>query len=92
MKETMKETMKDIKWTTIIPLIGGAAVGCEYAVGKPPEFVASYTGFWNNDQHYMNYLNNIRGLDVPYINLTENQEYSNKVDIATCVPPLMLAA
>lgn len=85
---------EDIKWTTIIPLIGGAAVGAEMAIGHQPEFVASYTGFWNNDQHYMNYQNNVLGRNVPYINLSleENFNFKQKVNIATCVPPLMLAA
>lgn len=78
---------KDITWGTIIPLIGGFSLGAEEAIGKPPEFVGSYTGFWSNDQHYMNYQNKTLGRNVPYINFTEDTEFKQKVNIIVGVPP-----
>jgi site-specific DNA-cytosine methylase len=80
-------TSSEIKWAPIIPLVGGFPIGAELAIGSPPEYVGSYSGFWGNDQHYMNYLNNIRGLNVPYVNFTENLDYKNPVDIVVATPP-----
>lgn len=83
---------EDITWAPLIPLIGGGPLGAEEAIGKPPEFVASYTGFWANDSQYMNYQNNTLGRNIPYINLTENQDFKQKVNIVIATPPLKLAA
>lgn len=79
---------ENIKWASIIPLIGGFPVGAEMAIGKPPDYVGSYTGFWGNDQHYIHYLNETRGLDVPYINFSEDSGFKHEVDIVVATPPL----
>ena len=78
---------KDITWAALIPLIGGHPLGAEKATGKPPEFVASYTGFWANDSQYMNYQNNTLGRSIPYINLTETPDFKQKVNIVVATPP-----
>lgn len=80
-------TREDITWAPIIPLIGGFPLGAELAIGHAPEFVASYSGFWANDQHYMNYMNNTLGRNIDYINLTENDKFSQKVNIVVSTPP-----
>ena len=79
--------MNEIKWGALIPLIGGFPLGAERSIGKPPETVMSYTGFWANDSQYMNYQNNTLGRSIPYINLTENDSYSKKLDIVVATPP-----
>lgn len=43
------------------------ALGFEKALGVPPLAIIS-AGF-KNDQHYINYMNNIRKLDIPVINM-----------------------
>lgn len=78
---------EDITWAPIIPLIGGFPLGAELAIEKEPEFVASYSGFWANDQHYMNYQNTTLGRDIKYINLTEEDSFEQKVNIIVGTPP-----
>ena len=78
---------KEIKWGALIPLIGGFPLGAERALETPPTTVMSYTGFWANDQHYMNYQNNTLGRSIPYVNLTENESFNQKLDIVVATPP-----
>lgn len=79
--------IEDITWAPIIPLIGGFPLGAELAIGKPPKFIASYSGFEGNDEHYVNYQTNTLGRDIEYINLTEQDNYTDKVNIVVCTPP-----
>ena len=44
-----------IRWGTIIPLIGGSAIGCEQATGTLPDFHLSYSPFTNNEKHLRRY-------------------------------------
>src|SRR5690554_3168347 len=78
---------EDITWAPIIPLIGGFPLGAELSIGKAPEFIGSYTGFWKNDEHYVNYQNNTLGRNIDYIDLTENKEFSSKLNIIVGTPP-----
>ena len=43
----------DVRWGTMIPLIGGSALGCERATGVRPLFHLSYTPFAANESHLM---------------------------------------
>ncbi len=52
----------DIKYGTIIPLIGGMTVGNKKAAGKDPSLILSYSAFEDNDQHCKAYFK-----DTPYI-------------------------
>jgi site-specific DNA-cytosine methylase len=54
-----------VKHASIIPLIGGEAIGTEQAFGTPPDYLLSYSPFVPNDSHLVNYYEH-RGLDVPY--------------------------
>ena len=58
--------MSDTKWATIIPLIGGSAVGCSQATGNKPQYHLSYKAFADNEKHIQNYWP-----DVPRISLDE---------------------
>lgn len=78
---------QEITWAPIIPLIGGFPLGAERAINKPPEYIGSYSGFWANDQHYVNYQNNTLGRDIPYINFTEELDFKKKVNIVVGTPP-----
>jgi site-specific DNA-cytosine methylase len=63
-------------------------MGVEQVLGKPPEYVCSYTGFWANDRLYMNWLNNTNGHNIPYHNLTETFPPNvNPVDLVVATPP-----
>ena len=56
-----------IRWGTIIPLIGGSALGCQKSAGSHPEFHLSYTPFSNNEQHLKRYWP-----EVPFHYLDKN--------------------
>jgi site-specific DNA-cytosine methylase len=42
---------KDIKWASIIPLIGGMMLGAKKTLGTDPEYILSYDAFASNDSH-----------------------------------------
>jgi len=72
---------------SIIPLIGGEAIGAERAWGAPPKFILSYTPFAKNDSHLVNYYRQ-RGLDVPYHDLmTGAPPFSTHIDSLSSVCP-----
>ena len=76
-----------MKHATIVPLIGGATIGQSRALGRSPEWVASYSPFKDNDQHLLNYLNNHHELDVPFYTLDSNEQPTEWVDIINTVCP-----
>jgi site-specific DNA-cytosine methylase len=76
-----------MKWAPLIPLIGGMPLGAEKALGTPPQFIASYTGFWENDRHYYHYQNNVLGRSIPYINLSEDSAFTADLDLVVMTPP-----
>ena len=79
---------KEITWAPLIPLIGGQMLGAEKAFGKPPEAIYSYGGFEDNDSHYVNYQQNTKGRDIPYIKLDEAEPGQIKqVDVVSGTPP-----
>jgi site-specific DNA-cytosine methylase len=76
-----------MKHSSIIPLIGGEAIGVEEATGNPPDYLLSYTPFAKNDSHLVNYYAS-RGLVVPYHDLdTGPPPFSTKVDAVSSVCP-----
>lgn len=56
--------MDNIRYGTIIPLIGGMTVGHKKALGVDPSLLISYPAFADNDQHCKNYFK-----DTPYIEI-----------------------
>jgi len=83
---------EDITWAPLVPLIGGFPLGAERALGKLPEAILSFTDFAGNDAQYVNYMQETRGLDVPYIQLDneDHREMLNAVgdiDIIVGTPP-----
>lgn len=53
--------MEEIKYSVIVPLVGGMAFGAEKATGKKPEYMLSYPAFEGNDSMLTEYWK-----DVPY--------------------------
>jgi site-specific DNA-cytosine methylase len=78
---------QDITWAPLIPLIGGQMLGAEKAFGKPPEAIYSYTGFEANDGHYVNYQQNTKGRDIPYVLLDSENPNIKQVDVVSGTPP-----
>lgn len=67
----------------IIPLIGGSVLGATSALGKNPEWIASWGNtFGANDKYCLQYFNT-----TPYYELDEKQYPTQYVDIVTCLPP-----
>lgn len=90
--------MNNIKYATIIPLIGGFPLGAEKELGKPPEYVISFPPFAANDSHYIDYLEKKHGFSrdkyVVLDNCNENKIVSGdikslytEIDIVTSTPP-----
>ena len=71
-----------ITHATIVPLIGGATIGQSLALGKDPEWMASYSPFASNDSHVRNYYPN-----VPYHILDKGDKPTKQVDIINTVCP-----
>ena len=44
-KEEVTTEKKEIKWGTMIPLVGGSALGCEKAAGSIPQHHLTYSHF-----------------------------------------------
>lgn len=78
--------MSKYNWGTIIPLIGGSAIGCYKATNELPKFHFSFDGFWVNDCGIVNYWK-----DIPYYNLNNVNAIDpndiNNVDFVNSVCP-----
>ena len=48
--------MANIKWGSIVPLIGGMTVANKKVTGTDPAFLLSYDAFKSNDSHCVNYF------------------------------------
>ena len=53
-----------INWATMIPLIGGSAIGCKKATGNDPLFNLSYSAFAKNEAHLKRYWPNVPHLTL----------------------------
>ena len=74
--------MNEFSHASIIPLIGGEAIGSEMAFGSPPIHFMSYTPFIANDSHIINYYGN-----VPYYLLDKGQAPKDRADVVSSVCP-----
>ena len=80
---------QEIKYGTIIPLIGGMTVGNKKATGNDPSLILSYPAFGDNDQHCRTYFK-----DTPYVEIDvatnrteENIKSYGKLDFMSTVCP-----
>jgi len=75
--------MPEVKWGTIIPLIGGSAIGCSQATKNRPKFHLSYSAFSANEKYLTDYWK-----DVPRIVLDEGGKIPNEeIDFINSVCP-----
>lgn len=78
--------MKNVKWTSIIPLIGGFPLGAKEATGNYPVEFISYEPFKNNDSHILNYW---KKENIPYkvIDSEDFKDDIEEVDLVVMTPP-----
>jgi len=72
-----------MKHASIVPLIGGETIASQNVFGSRPEYIMSYTPFYDNDKHLLEYYDN----EVPYHVLDNGQKPSSSVDIISSVCP-----
>ena len=78
-----------MKYSSIIPLIGGESIAVMNVLnGQLPEEVLSYSGFADNDSHYINYLRKKKNWKGEYTFLDEKSNHKpKKVDVVNTVCP-----
>lgn len=76
------ESTGDIKWGSIIPLIGGFSIGNYMAAGNKPTALISYSAFAENEKHLRAYWP-----DVPYYNLDEEEPVLDRLDFISTTCP-----
>jgi len=75
--------VRDVRWATIIPLVGGSATGCYDATGVKPSYHLSYSAFDKNEKPLEQYWP-----DIPRIKLDEKHELPRqRVDFINTVCP-----
>ena len=75
--------VRDVRWATIIPLVGGSATGCYDATGVKPSYHLSYSAFDKNEKPLEQYWP-----DIPRIKLDEKHELPGQsVDFINTVCP-----
>ena len=67
----------------IIPLVGGSVVGTTNALGRDPEWIASWSDtFGLNDSYCLKFFS-----EIPFFNFDEGAYPKKYVDIVTSLPP-----
>lgn len=56
--------MSDVSWATMIPLIGGSAIGCSQATNNLPKFHLSFKAFEQNENHLTSYWPEVQRIDL----------------------------
>jgi len=80
------EEENNIKWATMIPLIGGSALGCEKATGVKPEYHLSYSPFSKNEAHLRKHWPNVHMMYLDEMN--KRVELGNEeIDFVNSVCP-----
>lgn len=89
----LKQDKKPYKWISIVPLVGGMAIGNSMFTKNKPAAILSYDAFKCNDKHLTNYWE-----DVPYYLLDDDQTkipeqlYENVDFVSTVCPCAGLSA
>jgi site-specific DNA-cytosine methylase len=73
-----------IRYASVVPLIGGMTIGNKLAFGNDPEFFASYEAFADNEKLLHNYMP-----DVPRFDIEKDQfdDYFGELDVVSAVCP-----
>lgn len=61
---------KKYRWGTMVPLIGGSAIGCSQATETLPQFHFSFDGFEANDEGILNYWKDEK---IPYYHIDSEE-------------------
>jgi len=77
----------EIKWGTIIPLIGGSAIGCSKSTGNKPSFHLSYNAFSANESHIEKYWSDVPMYRLDNEDLKIPNETFKGVDYVNSVCP-----
>ena len=72
-----------MSYASIVPLIGGETIAMENVFGERPKYILTFDGFQANEEHLLNYYNN----EVPYLNLSNGDSYTEKVNVINTVCP-----
>ena len=78
---------KELKWGTIIPLIGGSAIGCNKATGNLPAFHLSYEAFAANESHIEDYWPEVPMYRLDHEELDIPDQTFEQVDFVNSVCP-----
>jgi len=78
---------KELKWGTIIPLIGGSAIGCKKSAGVDPAFHLSYEAFAANESHIEKYWPDVPMYRLDHEELEIPNQTFNEVDYVNSVCP-----
>ena len=78
---------KELKWGTIIPLIGGSAIGCKNSAGNEPAFHLSYDAFSANESHIEKYWPEVPMYRLDHEDLEIPNQTFNEVDYVNSVCP-----
>ena len=72
--------MSEVSWATMIPLIGGSAIGCSQATKNKPKFHLSFKAFEQNENHLTSYWPDIERIDLDEAALPQAQlDFVNSV-------------
>ena len=72
--------MSEVSWATMIPLIGGSAIGCSQATKNKPKFHLSFKAFEQNENHLTSYWPDIQRIDLDEAALPQAQlDFVNSV-------------
>ena len=82
MEGNHRETNRDIRWGSIVPLIGGFSIGNSLAAGNKPSVLYTYSGFQAHESHLRAYWP-----EVPYINLDEEDTVVDRLDFVSTTCP-----
>jgi site-specific DNA-cytosine methylase len=78
---------KELKWGTIIPLIGGSAIGCKKSAGNEPAFHLSYDAFAANESHIEKYWPEVPMYRLDHEDLDIPKKTFQEVDYVNSVCP-----
>ena len=78
---------KKYRWGTMIPLIGGSAVGCSAATGDTPLFHFSLDGFQKNDIGIVNYWKGIEYHNLDQESFVMQPDVYENIDFVNSVCP-----
>lgn len=82
MENNHTETNGDLKWASIVPLIGGFSIGNSMATGNKPVALFTYDGFQSNESHLRAYWP-----EVPYLNLDHENPTMDRLDFVSTTCP-----